>query len=107
MELWTGLAALKPDPNYKDFQLFKGRGAYVSVVAWASSRESFEEKVRNIATRDLNCMLIELEGIGLLEERMKTDNFPDELINMRATAYRQPADTVFGTFYSWSQDDAN
>jgi hypothetical protein len=108
MELWVGLAAVKGDPRCKDFRRFgKGKGACVNVVAWAESREQFEQKVRNIAMRDLDCILCELENVGFLEERMKTGDFPDEFINMRATTYRQPEDTVFGTFHTWLQDDAN
>lgn len=108
MELWVGLAALKQDPNCKNFRRFgEGKGAYVNVVRWAESAQDFEDKVRHIARRDLDCILIELERVGLLEERMATDDFPDEFINMRGTAYRQPEDTVFGTFHVWMQEDAN
>jgi hypothetical protein len=108
MELWVGLATLKADPNCKNFRRFEdGKGAYVNVVRWAESAQDFEEKVRHIAARELDCILIELEGVELLEERMATDEFPDEFINMRATAYRQREDTVFGTFHIWMQDDAN
>jgi hypothetical protein len=108
MELWTGLAALKRDPKCKNFRRFgKGKGAYVNVVAWAESSKEFEQKVRNIAQRDLDCILCELEKIDLLEARMQSDDFPAELITMRATAYRQREDTVFGTFHTWLQDERN
>ena len=108
MELWVGLAALKPDPVCKNFRRFgKGRGAYVNVVAWAESPQEFERKVRTIAKKDLDCILVELENIERLEQRMCADEFPEEFINMRATAHRQPEDTVFGGFHTWLQDDAN
>jgi hypothetical protein len=48
-----------------------------------------------------------LDDVGLLEERMKTEEFPNEFINRRATAHREPEDTVFGTFHIWLQDEAN
>jgi len=107
MELWTGLACLVPNPNCKDFNLFAGKGAYVNVVTWAESAVHFEERVRTIVAEQLGCILREMENIGLLEPRMQRDDFPDEFINMRQTAIRQPSDVVFGTFYTWSQGDTN
>jgi hypothetical protein len=107
MELWTGLAALKRDPKCKNFRRFgTGKGAYVNVVAWADSREHFADRVRESAA-NLDCILVELEEITAVENRMKADDFPEEFIDMRATAYRQPKDIVFGTFHTWVQDDAN
>jgi hypothetical protein len=107
MELWIGLAALKGDPKCKNFRRFgKGKGAWVNIAAWAESREDFEQKVRSSAS-NLDCILCELDDVGSLEDRMKTQDFPDEFIEMRATAYKQPGDTVFGTFHTWLHDDAN
>jgi hypothetical protein len=82
------------------------RGAYVNVIAWACSEEEFCKKVRKAAA-DLSCILQESEKVQLLEQRMEETEYPDELITMRATAQRQPDDIVFGTFYTWVQDDRN
>ena len=108
MDLWTGLACLIPDPSYKDFKRFgdDGKGAYVNVAAWAPSEEEFGNKVKS-ATADLDCILVELEHIQLLELRIEEPDSPDELIDMRTTAQRQPNDIVFGDFHIWVQDDAN
>jgi hypothetical protein len=38
---------------------------------------------------------------------MGEDDYPEELITMRETAARQTADTVFGTFHIWDQDDSS
>jgi hypothetical protein len=105
--LWFGLACLKADPKVKNFRRFgKGRGAYVNVVARADSRASFEEKVKRHG-EGLDCILVDLENVQLLESRMNLPDFPEEFINMRQTAIRQPEDTVFGTFHIWHQEDAN
>lgn len=108
MELWTGMACLRADPNCKEFKRFgdDGKGAYVNIVAWASSEEEFGNRVRQ-AAMDLDCVLEELEDIQLLEGRMNDPDYPEELIEMCATAQRQPDDIVFGDFHIWVQDDAN
>jgi hypothetical protein len=76
MELWTGLACLVADPKCEEFRRFgdDGKGAYVNIVAWANSEESFVERVK------------EVDGTQLLDSRMEEPDYPDELITMRATA---------------------
>jgi hypothetical protein len=107
MDIWVGIACLKPDPRVKGFRRFgDGKGAYVNVVAWAESPKAFEEQVRR-QSASLDCILVELEEVELLEVRMQADDYPDEFIDMRQTAIRQPTDTVFGTFYTWDQEDSN
>ncbi len=56
-------------------------------------------------SESLDCVLYGLEGVGLLEEKMEASNYPEEFINMRATATRQRQDTVFGRFYTYKQDN--
>ncbi|HET9181523.1 MAG TPA: hypothetical protein VFP59_05270 [Candidatus Angelobacter sp.] len=106
--MWTGIACLVADPNCKEFRRFgdEGQGAYVNIVAWASSAGEFGRRVESAAA-DLDCILLELEHIQLLEQRMEEPDYPEELIEMRVTALRQRQDIVFGCFHIWSQDDAN
>lgn len=106
-DVWVGLACLKAKPEAKNFRRFgKGKGAYVNIVAWAESKAAFGEKVRR-HVQGLDCILIELEEVQPLDKRMDALDFPDEFIDMRQTAIRQPDDTVFGTFHIWHQDEAN
>ena len=106
-DIWVGLACLKPNPEVRNFRRFgEGKGAYVNIVAWAQSKDAFEEKVKR-QVGELDCILVELDDVGLLESRMNTQNFPEEFVDMRQTANRQPEDTVFGTFHIWHQEDAN
>jgi hypothetical protein len=58
-------------------------------------------------SESLDCILYGLEEVGLLDAKMEADNYPEEFINMRATATRQPADTVFGGFHTWRQANSN
>jgi hypothetical protein len=105
-DLWTGLACLKPQPNAKSFRLFRGKGAYVNVVAWAESQGAFEGKIKRHA-EGINCFLVGLEKIQLLESKMSASDFPEELVKMRETANHQREDSVFGTFHTWHHEDAN
>jgi hypothetical protein len=61
MELWTGIACLVADPKCKDFKRFgeDGKGAYVNIVAWASSEEAFRVLVKQRAN-ELDCILLGL-----------------------------------------------
>lgn len=105
--IWSGIACLKANPKVKNFRRFgKGKGAYVNVVAWAESQTGFEEKVKR-HSETLDCILVELENVQLLEARLGQADFSEELITMRETASRQQEDTVWGTFHIWHQEDAN
>ena len=107
MDLWTGLACLKANPKVKGFRRFgDGKGAYVNVVACVESQAAFEERVKR-HSEGMDCILVDLEQVQLLEARMSADDYPEELITMRETAARQTSDTVFGTFHTWDQEDSN
>ena len=107
MDLWTGLACLKANPAVGDFRRFgDGKGAYVNVVACAESEAAFEDRVKR-HSEGMDCVLVGLEQVPLLEARMSGEGYPEELITMRETAARQTADTVFGTFHIWHQEDSN
>jgi hypothetical protein len=108
MNIWTGIACLVADPNCKEFRRFgdDGKGAYVNIVAWADSEQQFADRVKAMAA-ELDCILLEVEGIKLLDERMEEPDCPEELLTMRTTAQRQPQDVVFGTFHIWTQSSAN
>jgi hypothetical protein len=105
MEVWAGLAELRGNPDCKSFRRFgKNKGAFVWVAAWAGSQAVFEAKVK-VMSESLDCILYGLENVGLMDAKMETDDYPEEFINMRATAIRQPQDTVFGRFYTYKRDD--
>jgi hypothetical protein len=102
MEVWTGIACLVANPKCKGFRRFgdDGKGAYVNVAASVDSEAEFIERVQRIVPT-LDCILLELDGVKPLNERVEEDDYPEELIDMRSTAQRQPEDLVFGTFHVW------
>jgi hypothetical protein len=107
MDIWTGLARLKANPKVKGFRRFgKGKGVYVNVVACVESKVAFEQRVKQ-HVGGIDCILVELENVQLLETRMSEEDYPEEFIDMRQTATRQPSDTVFGTFHIWHQEESN
>lgn len=85
MEVWTGVACLVADPNCKDFKRFgeQGKGAYVNMAASVNSEAEFIERVERIVPI-LDCILLELEQVQLLDKRMERPDYPDELITMRS-----------------------
>jgi hypothetical protein len=104
MQIWTGVACLVADPNCTGFKRFgdDGKGAYVNVVASVNSEGEFTERVERIVPT-LDCILLELAGVKPIDQRMGEPDYPEELINMRSTARRQPEDLVFGAFHVWTQ----
>ena len=108
MGIWTGVACLIADPKCKGFRRFgdDGKGAYVNVVASVNSADEFTERVERIVPT-LDCVLLELDHVQLLDKRLEEPDYPEELITMRSTAKSQPADLVFGTFHIWTESDIN
>lgn len=108
MEIWTGVACLVADPKCKEFRRFgdDGKGAYVNVVALVNSEAEFKERVERIVPT-LDCILLELDHVKPIDESIGEPDSPEELITMRSTATRQPADLVFGTFHIWTDSDTN
>jgi hypothetical protein len=104
--MWTGIACLVADRSCKDFKRFgeEGKGAYVNIVAWAESAKQFADRVKR-SSHEIDCVLLELERVQLLCERMSEPDYPEELITMRGTAQRQQADVIFGAFHTWTQSD--
>jgi hypothetical protein len=97
----------KSKSHGQSFRRFgNGKGAYVNVVACVESKAAFEERVKRHA-EGMDCILVELEHVQLVEARMSEEDYPEELITMRETAARQTADSVFGTFHTWHQEDSN
>ena len=108
MDVWIGVACLVANPNCKEFRRFgeNGKGAYVNVAAAVNSEAEFIDRVKQIVPT-LDCILLELDGVEPIDERMERPDYPEELINMRSTAQRQPADLVFGTFHVWTESETN
>ncbi len=108
MDIWTGVACLVADPKCEGFRRFgdDGKGAYVNVVASVNSEAEFTERVERIVPT-LDCILLELASVQPIDERIDQPDCPEELITMRSTAQKQPADLLLGTFHIWTDSDIN
>jgi len=102
------MACLVADPKCKAFRRFgdDGKGAYVNVAASVDSEGEFMERVERIVPT-LHYILFGVEGVKRIDERMNEPDYPEELISMRSTAERQPADLVLGTFHIWTESQIN
>jgi hypothetical protein len=108
MEICAGVACLAADPKCKGFKRFgdDGKGAYVNVVASVNSEAEFTERVERIMPT-LDCILLGLDHVQLVDERIEEPDSPAERITMRSAAQRQTAALVFGTFHIWTESDIN
>ena len=59
-----------------------------------------------IDERGWQCLMVRPER-RWSSAKVEEPDYPEELITMRATAQRQPADTIFGSFHVWVQSDVN
>jgi hypothetical protein len=103
-QVWVCLAGLKPKKKCKRFG--EGRGAYVHIAAVAGSQVAFQQRVKR-AVEELDCVLQDLDDVQLLEDRLNSPGYPEELLDMATTARSHPEDAVFGTFHIWLRSDAN
>jgi hypothetical protein len=98
-ELWIGLVELKPlDRSEFDFA-----GAYTNIVTWAASPESFSSKGNLIAER-LNMFVAAIDEAEPLTAR--TETATEEVDDLVRQARSDQNAIVFGTFDSYSFDDA-
>jgi len=90
MKLWTGISCLVANPECEIQEI---RGCWERCIRKRSRfgklREDFAGRVGQTAA-ELDCILLELDGIKLLDSRMEEPDRPEELITMQETAQRQP-----------------
>jgi hypothetical protein len=80
--------------------------AWANVVAWVDSQDEFEKRLRRHA-EDLGYLLVEIDAVQSLDTRIRRKDYPEELLDMRETATRQPEDSIWGNFHIWERDEAN
>ena len=107
MELYAGLACLKANPNCKDFRRFGNRNRPLcACFRLGQLREAYSKRVQTI-TEELDCILVDLEEVELLEIKMDSGDFPEEFFEMRNTAVRQPKMLFLEPSTSGMRDEVN
>jgi hypothetical protein len=113
LELWIGLVNLKPlheaswDSNVDLIPGAKDRivGAWTNIVTWAVNVEGFRQKTEIIAA-ELKMYVLDIEKAEPLSERRKNWSLTEEIDDMIQRAEFNPDAIVYGTFYTYSSEDA-
>jgi len=101
IELWIGLAELKP----LDRKAFGAGGAFTNIVASACSVEEFRKKASEIAAM-LDMCVMEVDDAEPLSERRKKCSLTEEVDEMVMRAESDPNAIVYGTFHTYPFDEA-
>ena len=102
-QLWTGLVevrALKRSEILGD-----AKGAFVNLVTWAANALQFRSNAELVLGK-LNLFVIEIENPEPVSDRRKKTDMEDELEDMIARAEDNPNAIIYGTFHTWTRDDA-
>jgi hypothetical protein len=98
--LWIGLIGIMPKPGNECFG--GAQGAYVNVVTFATSAQSFKRKVK-LALCDMDMILVEFDPPEQLRDRLLGKNVDKEIFRMAETAKKQDS-VVFGTFHMYNSE---
>ncbi len=105
-ELWVGLVHLRPLTAISREEILDGNaGAYTNIIAWATTAEDFRRRAEMLA-ESLGLFVEETEEEEPLRMRVRDSLLPEELEEMRSRAELNPDAIVYGTFHTYSHDDA-
>lgn len=90
-----------PKPGNKCFG--DAEGAYVNVITFATSAESFRRRVKR-ALDEIDITLTELEDVEPFPRKFSNMHADEELLQIAETATRMDS-VAFGTFYTYFGDD--
>lgn len=101
-QLWIGLAEVRP---LAECNLLEGaRGAYVHVMAWATTADEFRAAVVERAT-ELHLVLVDLRETEPWTIRSSGDDpIREEFFEMADRANTHVGSITFGRFHAWFQD---
>ncbi len=100
-EIWIGLVGVTPQPGNN--LLGDAKGAYVNVLASATSAAKYTTKVKG-ALKEIGLNLIEIDDLEPLSERLSKWTVDEEIITMAQTV-RKIDSVAFGTFYEYDSED--
>jgi hypothetical protein len=102
-QLWIGLVevrAAKPTEVLADT-----KGAFVNLVTWASGVDEFKGNAE-LVLRKLELSIIDIENPEPVSTRKQKADLDDEIEDMVARAEDNPNAIIYGTFHTWTRDDA-
>ena len=101
--LWIGkveVRAAKPTDVLAD-----AKGAFVNLVTWASNIDEFKKNAELVLVK-LGLSVIDIENPEPFSIRRQKADFDDEIEDMVSRAENNPNAIIYGTFHTWTRDDA-
>jgi hypothetical protein len=97
IKIWIGLAKVSNIPGQN---LLNGaKGAYVNILAMASSSSDFKDKVKK-SVIDLGLNLLHIEDVELFSERSKNYEITESIKNL-AKEVSETKELRFGNFHTF------
>ncbi len=108
-ELWIGLVHLRPSTPqdwsaFDGWENYRAAGAYSNIITWASDAREFRLQMEKVAA-DSKLYVVDIENEEPLANRDRS-TLDDGLKENARRAESNPNATIFGTFHSYSRDDA-
>ena len=101
MDIWIGLVNVIPMPGNNE--LMSAKGAYVNVIALASSSDDYDAIVKSELSK-LDFFVVSTEDVELLTERVKHSTLAQELYSI-ADDVKRTGDLGLGTFHAYQEDE--
>ncbi len=101
--LWIGKVEVRA-PKATDV-LADAKGAFVNLVTWASDIDEFKSNAELVLGK-LGLSIIDIENPEPVSIRRQKADFDDEIEDMVSRAEDNPNAIIYGTFHTWTRDDA-
>jgi len=102
-QLWIGLVevrAARPTDVLVD-----AKGAFVNLVTWAADSGQFKNNAE-LVLGNLGLFVVNIENPEPVSVRRKKAVLEEEIEDMVARAEGNPNAIIYGTFHTWTRDDA-
>ncbi len=102
-QIWIGIAEVTPLAGCE--LLTRGvKGAYVSVLAWATSVEVFPIRVAK-TFREKNLVLVDIEDAEPFASFIAKWESTDEILSIVEEVKLDPHSVRYATFHSWKKNE--
>ena len=102
-QLWIGLVEVRA-AKATDI-LADARGAFVNLVTWTSNINEFRSNAELVLGK-LGLFIVNIENPEPVSVRRRKADLEEEIEDMIARAQDNPNAIIYGTFHTWTRDDA-
>ncbi len=102
-ELWIGMVEVRA-ARATDI-LADAKGAFVNLVTWTSEKNEFKNSAE-LVLGNLGLLVVGIENPEPVSVRREKAELEDEIEDMVARAENNPNAIIYGTFHTWTRDDA-